>query len=252
MWFLRSILRLAVFLPFSMLVELVWILGWLPARVAGRGEAWRGGCFRFWSRFCLFLFGVKVDLRGEVPTAAGLVVSNHLSYLDVVLMAAHMPCAFVAKSEVRAWPVIGLLAASMGTVFVDRGNKRDILRVTKILEKRIAAGQTVVVFPEGTSSAGNEILPFRPPLLDPFARMGLPVRYAALRYQTGPGDPPAGTSVAWWGEMEFPSHFFRLLGLSEIEARLVFGPAGLKAPDRKLLAARLEEAVATCFEPMQA
>ena len=249
---LRRVVRLPLFATLSLGLEAVWLLGWVPARLLGRQEAWRGGVFGFWARTTLALFGVRVERRGAPPARPGLVVCNHLSYLDVVVLAAHVPCAFVAKREVRSWPVLGALAATMGTIFVDRERKRDVVRVAELLERRIAAGQTLVVFPEGTSSPGAEVLPFRPSLLAPFARSGLPVRYASLRYATSAGDPPAASSVAWWGDMEFPSHFLGLLGLSRIDARLVFGEESLEDSDRKQLAARLHAAVAACFEPMNA
>jgi 1-acyl-sn-glycerol-3-phosphate acyltransferase len=249
---LRRFLRLIVFGILTPGAELLWLLGWIPARLLGRAEAWRGYIFSSWARLILRLFGVSLELRGPIPRGPGLVVSNHLSYLDVIVLASVMPCAFVAKREVRSWPILGALAATMGTIFVDRERNRDLLRVTTLLQERIAAGQMVVVFPEGTSSSGAEVLPFRPSLLDPFARLELPVRYAALRYETTGGDPPAANKVAWWGDMKFPSHFLGLLGLSRIKARLVFGEDGLVDPDRKRLAARLEEAVSRNFEPMNA
>lgn len=249
---LRQLVRLPSFLALTLGGELLWLLGWLPARLLGRGEAWRAWVFGTWARTLLRLLGGRLEVRGEAGGAPGLVVCNHLSYLDVVVLGAVLPAVFVAKREVRSWPLLGPLAATMGTIFVDREHKRDVVRVGELLEARIAQGQTLVVFPEGTSSAGAGVLPFRPSLLAPFARSGRPVRYASIRYETRPPDPPASSSVAWWGEMDFPSHFLALLGLSRFHARLVLGGDGLHDPDRKQLAARLERAVAAAFEPMTA
>jgi 1-acyl-sn-glycerol-3-phosphate acyltransferase len=107
-----------------------------------------------------------------------------------------------------------------------------------------------VLFPEGTSTSGRDVLAFRPALLAPAAELGLPVRHAALAYATPPGTPPAPDSVCWWGDAAFAGHFLRLLGLPWIEARVAFGAEPIAAADRKLLATRLQRAVADRFVPL--
>jgi len=231
-------------------MEGVWLGGWLPARLLGHTEGWRVRILMVWARLDLRILNVDVDRHGPVPHPSGLVVSNHLSYLDVVVLAAQMPCAFVAKREVRSWLFFGTMAASMGTVFVDRRTKKDLLRVGKVIEERVASGQIVVLFPEGTSSCGSKVLPFRSSLLAPFARSQVPVHYASIRYETDPCDPPATSVVAWSGNGAFPRHLLGLLALARIRARLVFGSGPLADPDRKRLAARLFEAVRQSFEPL--
>jgi 1-acyl-sn-glycerol-3-phosphate acyltransferase len=106
------------------------------------------------------------------------------------------------------------------------------------------AGQGVLLFAEGTSSAGDRVLPFRSPLLEVAARGGIPVSYAGLRYRTGPGMPPAGEAVSWWRDVSLADHLFGLLRLPGFEAELVFGEEPLVGEERKDLALRLRSAVA--------
>jgi 1-acyl-sn-glycerol-3-phosphate acyltransferase len=193
---------------------------------------------------------VGVAVEGAVPRPPFFLVSNHLSYLDIVVFAAHAPARFVAKREVRGWPGIGFLAGTMGTIFVDRTVRRDALRVTDQLAAAIEAGEGVVLFAEATSSAGHSVLPFRSALLDWAARAGCPVHYAAVGYRTPPGAPPAQESVCWWGDMEFGSHLLALAGLPAIAATLRFGGEPINHHDRKRLASELHEAVRARFIPV--
>ena len=106
-----------------------------------------------------------------------------------------------------------------------------------------------MLFPEGTSSGGDQVLPFRPSLLEPAARGGLPVAHASLRYISPEGFPPASESICWWRDMPFGSHVLSLLRLPRIRAEVRFGPELLRGRDRKELAHRLWEATKAQFEP---
>ena len=208
------------------------------------GPAWRSRVFLSWASAVGRVIGMRAEVVGEPPKGPFLLVSNHLGYVDIVLLGAQLRCVFVAKSEVRGWPVMGWLCAAVDTLFIDRRNKRDIPRVTRAFEGILDGGRGVVVFPEGTSSGGAEVLPFRPSLLEAAARARMPVYYASVAYSTAQGCEPASRSVCWWGEMEFVSHLVRLLKLPGFTARLVFGPTPIRADDRKQLAARLQREVA--------
>ncbi len=210
----------------------------------------RRGIFRRWARGVARLLGVRVTVDGAVPVAPFFLVSNHLSYLDIVTYAAVMPARFVAKSEVRGWPGVGLLARAMRTIFIDRSVKRDALRVLEHLGAAAAEGDGVVVFAEATSSAGHEVLPFRPALLEWAARTGSPVHHASVGYRTSAGSIPAHLSVCWWGEMTFGRHLVSLARLPWIEATVRFGDAPIAERDRKRLADRLHQAVSARFIPV--
>lgn len=227
-----------------------WVLGAPLALALGRLPAWRAAVQRFWSRGLCRILGLRLSVVGAPPRGSFLLVSNHLSYLDVIVLGGLMPCAFVAKAEIARWPVIGFLARAMGTLFVERENRRALGELNQRLAARLARGETLVLFPEGTSSAGERVLPFRAALLEPAAALGLPVRYAVLRYATPPGERPPAEVVCWWGDMTFLAHALELLRLEFIEAGVQFGSEPVRAPDRKALAARLQRAVEERFVPL--
>ncbi|MEW5976003.1 MAG: 1-acyl-sn-glycerol-3-phosphate acyltransferase [Acidobacteriota bacterium] len=211
---------------------------------------WRNFHFRNWARVAGRILGIRIQQKGFPPQAPFFLVCNHLSYLDIVVLAARLDSIFISKSDVAGWPVLGLLTRSMGTLYVNRNSRSDVVRVNALVDRTLAAGRGVLLFPEGTSSAGSEVLPFHSALLEPAIRSSYPVSYATLSYRTAAGDPPAHLSVCWWGEMTFLSHFYRLLQLRSIEADLTFGSHSIRADNRKVLAASLHQAVQGEFTPV--
>lgn len=205
--------------------------------------------FRTWARFCLWVLGVRLTVKGTPPQAPFLLVSNHLSYIDILALSSQLDGVFVAKSEIARWPVIGLACKLVRTVFVDRETKRSLPRVLAEIDDRLAYGQGVIFFPEGTSSGGAEVAPFRPPLLEAAAQSGHPVHYASLAYRTLPGENPAHLAVCWWRKMTLPDHLFRLASMPGFEASLAFGGEPVHDHDRKELARRLHHEVVGLFEP---
>jgi 1-acyl-sn-glycerol-3-phosphate acyltransferase len=213
-------------------------------------HAVRRWVFPRWARGVGRLLGLRIVVEGTVPREPFFLVSNHLGYLDIVTYAAVMPARFVAKREVRDWPGVGPLAAAMGTIFIDRTSKRDAVRVLDALAGAVAAGDGVVVFAEATSSAGQQVLPFRPALFEWAARTGQPVHHASVGYRTPAPSIPAHLSVCWWGDMAFGRHLVALCRLPRIEATVRFGEAPIAERDRKRLADRLHQAVSARFTPV--
>jgi len=207
-------------------------------RLANRRRTMRRWC----AGVCRAL-AVRVEVRGSPPSQPGLLVCNHLGYLDIPVLGAHADTIFVSKSEVADWPVIGRLATLGGTIYVERAAKRKLPAVNEQIRSALERGDGVVVFPEGTSSGGDEVLPFRPSLLAPAEELGLEVHAAGLCYATAPGDPPARVSVCWWGEMEFAPHVLGLLRLREVRATLTFAPRAVRGTTRKELAQTLRDSV---------
>lgn len=218
---------------------------WPRARVRNQGRA-----FRFWCRSLSRLFGIRVRVTGSAPLPPFFLVSNHLSYADIVVLGTELPCIFVAKAEIDGWPLFGALCRSVNTIFVDRGVKRALPRALAEIEMTLDAGQGIVLFPEGTSGPGHEVLPFRSSLLDLAARSGYPVHQASLSYAIPRGSPPAHLAVAWWGEMPLVPHLRAFLQLPEIEATLAFGDEPFADENRKRLGERLRDAVASRFVPL--
>lgn len=235
----------------------IFYAGWLATRPLGLVSpraALRAhfGIVKRFARTQLALLGARVDVRGEPPRAPFVLVTNHLSYVDIAVLMGRVDGFFLSKSEVAHWPLLGFLARSTGTLFVDREKRMDLPRVIGSVERVLARGAGVVLFPEGTSSDGREVLPFKPSLFEVALRTGTPVSHAALSYGTPPGTPPARLAVCWWGDMTFPAHFYRLLMLPGFHASLSFGRDTVAAADRKSLARRAHRAVTAEFVPVGA
>lgn len=238
---LRAIVRASLVLGVTAVCYSIFVLGRL-SRLAGAGHGWRNGWFRRWARAVCRLIGIRTRGVGTPPQDA-LIVSNHVSYIDIILIASYVDAVFVAKAEVADWPFIGTVCKGIDTIFIDRQSKRDVVAVGEEMEKRLASGLGVVVFPEGTSSNGEAVLPFKPSLLEVAARDAVPVHYATVHYSVPDGEPPATDSVAWWGDMEFAPHVWDLMKLREVSAEVMFGDEPIVDRDRKQLAAKLQKAV---------
>lgn len=184
--------------------------------------------------------GVRWRVVGN-PPAHGLVVSNHLSYLDIAVFSAAMPCVFVSKADVRRWPYFGLAARFGGTVFVDRGSRAAAARAAQEIAQRLDAPVPVLLFPEGTSTDGAEVLRFHPALFQPALDRGAAITAASIRYL--PGVDMSERAICWFGDEEFLPHLWRTLGAPAFSAEIRFGePARLS--DRRTAAQTTREVVA--------
>jgi 1-acyl-sn-glycerol-3-phosphate acyltransferase len=154
---------------------------------------------------------------------------------------------FVSKAEVRNWPIVGWLTQCAGTIYLQRERKGDLLDVVKQFDPVIEAGVPVVVFLEGTSSGGDDVLPFRPSLLAPAVEAGSSVAPVGLDYSVSEGS--VAKDVAYWGDMTFGPHFVNLLGRTWLGARVAFGVARSAGPDRKVLAKALRDEVVGLRRP---
>jgi 1-acyl-sn-glycerol-3-phosphate acyltransferase len=177
---------------------------------------------------------------GPIPKS-GLLVSNHLGYLDILVIAALTPAVFVSKAEVRTWPVIGWLTSIAGTLYIVRERRTHVGVVNKEIQSALADGALVVVFPEGSSTNGEQILPFRSPLLDPVTHGDHPIATGYIHYELADGD--ARTEVCYWGDHTFFPHAANLLSKKRVHATMRFGTFQRTTDDRKELAVQLRDAV---------
>jgi 1-acyl-sn-glycerol-3-phosphate acyltransferase len=184
---------------------------------ACRAEWLHASCARIARRLSL----VPSVTSGGGGEDTGLTVSNHLTYLDILVYGAARPFLFVAKWEVRRWPLLGTLACLGGTIFVDRGHCLQAAHASRQIEQGLRDGIPVLLFPEGTSSDGSSLLPFRSPLFDPAIRTGANVVAAAIRYHA---DDAAEDRVAYWGDMVFLPHLFRTMCIRGLAAEITFDP----------------------------
>lgn len=224
-----------------------------PLLARSAPQAWRvvrRTVLRCWGRASLAILGCRVTVRGKAPGSPFLLISNHVSYVDIFLLSAFAPGRFVSKAEIRHWPVAGAMCRTVDIIFVDRRRRRDVRRVGEQIAAALADGDPVILFPEGTSTPGNEVAPLKPSLLAPAAGQELPVHWAVIRYQTPPDESPAFLSVAWWGEMPLAPHAPDLLKLRRIDAEIEFGDEPVRSADRKKLALLLRERMSSRYRPM--
>jgi len=196
------------------------------------------------------IIGMRIVRIGEPPQPPFFLVSNHLSYVDIIAYAACLGCVFISRGEVADWPGIGLVVRGVGTIFINREKLQDIPRVIGEINQALDEGLGVILFPEGVSGAGDRVLPFHPSLLEPAAKANYPVSYAAISYRTEPGATPAYLAVNWWDDVTFGRHARELLKLSRFEAFITFGSHAIRSDDRKALAKSLWGAVNDQFVPM--
>ncbi|MCW5623393.1 MAG: 1-acyl-sn-glycerol-3-phosphate acyltransferase [Burkholderiales bacterium] len=149
--------------------------------------AGRQACFRWWSRRLLRILRVEIHIHGDpdaIPRGQpALLLANHVSWLDVFVVRSAVECRFVAKSDIRQWPIVGWLVSKQGTVFVERARRRDTARVNASLESALLSGEKMVVFPEGTTTDGSVVKPFHASLLQPVVAVNGWAMPVALRYR---------------------------------------------------------------------
>lgn len=184
---------------------------------------WRRSVERGSARM-LAAIGVEIRVRGARPLLAGpvLMVANHVSWVDIQALGAVAGTRFVAKSEVRDWPIVGAMAARFGTIFHRRGHRRDAMRVKNLLAKLLVTGERIVVFPEGTTTDGGRLERFHAALLQAAIDAAIPVQPVAIRHLEPDGTTSA--AAAFVDDMTFADSLARVLTRPAIVTELVFGP----------------------------
>ena len=215
--------------------------------IFGTARPWSGYVPQIVSRCAFAVFGIGYQSHGARMTHPGAVVSNHSSWMDILALNAGKRVYFVAKSEVSKWPGIGGLARATGTVFIER-NARHAAAQKQVFEDRLTAGHKLLFFPEGTSTDGLRVLPFKPTLFAAFfsdaLRDILWVQPVSIVY-TAPKDAPR-QFYGWWGDMDFGAHMLKILAAPKQGAVEVIWHPPLEVAafaDRKALAKAAENAV---------
>ena len=229
------------------------LTAWLLRKI-GRGAAGLRlavGCQAFWGRWTLRCLGVRLDVTGPPPRGPFVVTANHVSHLDIPVLAALFPGRFVAKSEIAGWPIVGWVVSLAGTLYVRRGDRKDVPRTVANMRATLDAGVGVSFFPEGWASRGLEVRRFHAALLESAVAGRFPCLAVALGYDTPRSELAPAWTVAWWGPVPLFRHLWRMLGQGGVVARVRWADAPLVGTDRKELASALEEAVRARFVPLR-
>jgi 1-acyl-sn-glycerol-3-phosphate acyltransferase len=249
---------------------LAWTLPLMPVQALGLAlrRRWVASFPRFYHRCCRGILGIEVCVVGA-PAAARpvLFAANHISYLDITVLGSLLDASFVAKTEIAEWPLFGWLARLQRSVFIDR-RARSTAHQRDSIAARLAAGEALILFPEGTSGDGNRLLPFKSalfgvagqlsaeglrraagPVADPGGSGAVTVQPVSIAYTRLDGMPLGRGMrpfIAWYGAMSLAPHLWRMLGLGRLEVVVEFHPPTSLAAcgSRKALARYCEERVA--------
>ena len=205
----------------------------------------RNDCMQEWATQLLAILEVSVATHGT-PASSGplLMVANHTSWLDILVLLAARPARFVAKSDIRDWPLIGAVVAGAGTLFIERGKRRDALRVTHTMADALRAGGVLAVFPEGTTGDGRALLPFHANLLQAPLVAGADVQPVGIRFVDGASGAPT-MAANYIGDDSLMGSLWRMLGAGPVRAEVRFGRlAGAGPRSRRVWAADLQAEVA--------
>ncbi len=190
----------------------------------------RAHWLQIYTRWVLPHLGVHWRIEGDLPRT-GLIVSNHLSYLDILVFSAAVGCSFVSKAEVRDWPLFGPFAKLSGTVFVWRHSAADSARAYRDLTECLKTAHPVIVFPEATTTDGTQVLPFRSVMFQAAIDAASPITPACIGYELQDGS--VANDICFWGDHEALPHAMNLFSKRHIECRLRFGQPLPESGDRK-------------------
>jgi 1-acyl-sn-glycerol-3-phosphate acyltransferase len=196
------------------------------------------------ARSILSGLGIHYSVDGQAPTH-GLVVANHLSYLDILIISAAMPCFFVAKAEIDRWPYFGKAARVGGTMFIDRSSLASAEKVSAMIAERLELPVPVLFFPEGTSTDGSSLLRFHSRLFEPAIVAKAQVTAAAVRYVIEDGTPER--ELCWFGDDAFLPHLWKALGTAGFSAEVTFGDPRVY-PHRRVAADETHDEIAAIRE----
>jgi 1-acyl-sn-glycerol-3-phosphate acyltransferase len=249
---LRAILKLITVFGYTLIAYSAFFIKYLFLKSAGKPvEPWRNRLLKHWSQGVCRILNISLTVEGQPPEPPFVIVSNHVSYLDVVPLYGVLDCTFVAKKEIRSWPLIGYMAKTLGVIFIDRSVRSDVDRVNREQMENLNEHQGVLIFPEGTTSDGSQILRLRSPLLQTAIDAELPVHVATLYYETAESDVPASESICWYTDISLGKHALGLAKTTRIECIVKINPETVSDTDRKILVTKLQKKMRDQFTPMK-
>lgn len=210
--FIRSSIRIPSFLIMTM----IYVLGLFFLRIfAGADRMKSHKLLLHYIQNVYRLMGIRVFVEGELPNEPTLLMGNHRSYVDTVMIPSKIPMTYVARSESRSWPIIGWGASLLGTIWVDRKSKSSRKRTREAVKERLESGFGIIIFPEGTTHRGPDLLEYRPSMFYICAEHGFPITPIAIEYK----DP----NIAWVGKTMFIPHAWKHFGARTIDVKVSYG-----------------------------
>lgn len=248
---LRAGYRLIAFLLLTVVMLTVFCFG-LPFCLMSkkRRASWKHWIISHWASGIARLLGLRMNIVGTPPEAPFFLVCNHLSYVDILPFWKHLKTTFIAKSEIKGWPFFGQASQLLGIIFINRNKRNDLSRVNEVVRETMESQEGVILFPEGTTSKGEQVLPFNSSLFYYPAMQNIPVYYASISYHiSGDTTREAWNDICWWGDMDFLSHFWGLLKIKSWTTTVHFGEETILSKNRKILARTLHQQVTESFTP---
>lgn len=244
---LRAAVRFALLFVHTFGIYAIWLVlsPFIPNKIF-----WRQLILEWWSKGFVRIANCEIEVIGTPPKPPFFLVGNHLGYFDIPVVRSAAKGVYVAKHDIGEWMMLGKMIRNMGTIYVNRARKRDIPRAGEEVIERLSEGEGVIVFPEGTSSKGDTVLPFNSSFLAFAAQSDVPVSYVSISYRTPDGEPPPSDAICWWDDTPFLTHILRLFSIKKFTAILNFGDEPVVNPDRKQLANELRDRVNRHFIPM--
>jgi 1-acyl-sn-glycerol-3-phosphate acyltransferase len=233
---LQRLLRVAAHLAWGVVVVVTRFARMTPAQQEARVQVW--------ARDMLRHLGIALVVNGS-PAQAGpvLLVANHISWLDIVVMHAARHCRFVSKADVQHWPVVGTLASAAGTLYIERESRRDALRTVHRMVEALQAGDVLAVFPEGTTGEGRVVLPFHANLFQAAISAQVPIQPVALHFADA-RDNSMSFAPCYVGDDTLLQSVWRTVRASQLQAVVSYGePQTANHRDRRAWAADVREAV---------
>ena len=235
---------------FTVAAALLIVLSALFGKITPPIERWLPVLFH---KMLLWLLSLEVETIGKIdqPNKSNLFISNHLSYLDIPLLGSKYPLRFVAKSEVKNWPLFGFLAKKGRSIFIRRNKTDSFNQRNKILDV-LSSGDKVFIFPEGTTSDGNRVLEFKSSTFSSVENQNFTIQPIVIVYSDLNGIPInrwLRPMIAWYGDMDLKPHLFKLVGLMSIKAKLIYlEPVNTQNfENRKDLSNHLEDRIRTVY-----
>lgn len=211
----------------------------VPAKKLTVAKRWT----RRWAKALVRILGIHIESNGIAAANGVLLVPNHSGYVDDIALASLVECFFVGKMEVTSWPVIGRLFCSTYQISVSRDDFLGLDEAVTKVSDRLRAGHTVCVFPEGTSTGNDCMLPFRSPMFEAALLAEAPIVPVGIRWSASDPNIQISEDVAYWKDHVFATHAWRLLGLRGIHVKIVFGEP-VSGKNRKTLARLAQERIA--------